>query len=93
MAGHGNPNWKPGQSGNPAGRPKGDSFGDLVRKQKGLPRKLLSVSLGLLESSDESVRLKAAVFLKESGWGKATQPIEGEVTHKILNLIFPTDNA
>lgn len=79
--------WKSGESGNPGGRPKtGDAFGELVRKQKGLPKKLLQVSLDLLDSTDESVRLKAVVFLKESGWGKATQPISGEITQRILQI-------
>lgn len=64
--------WKPGQSGNPAGRPKGaakaarDACG-------GDPTKLaeLLYSVALDESQRMGDRLKAAAELWDRGWGKA----------------------
>lgn len=81
-----------GKSGNPNGRPKlGDSFGDLVRSKKGFPELLLNATIKLLESDDEEIKLKAIIFLKESGWGKAPQAVSLEngdgtpITFQLVN--------
>ncbi len=83
--------WKPGESGNPGGRPKG--LASAVR-EKATPDKLVAyysaiwdrdeVALAILGINLEQVTLaernKAGEWLTERGYGKAPthQPIEGE---------------
>lgn len=70
----GNPKWKPGQSGNPSGRPK-DQFGELIRSGTDNGRLLVEKAMALLMSSNEDIQIKALNWLSDRGWGKAIQPI------------------
>ena len=65
--------WKPGHSGNPAGRPPG--FVSLVQK---LAREHTSLAIeALVEALKEPrERVPAAVALLDRGWGKPVQPLE-----------------
>jgi hypothetical protein len=80
--------WKPGQSGNPKGRPRtglaaaelvrqmGDEpFGKITRLQAMIER-LFHVAI---DGRDEMAATRAATILLDRGWGKAPQPIEGEI--------------
>lgn len=71
--------FKKGRSGNPNGRPK-DIFGEMVRAKKDLPETILKKMLQLMNSEDEDMQFKASAFLKESGWGKAAQPLDQSIT-------------
>lgn len=75
--GPGNPNWRKGQSGNPGGRPKGYAeFLDACREHT--PEALATI-LGLMAGAQaEAVKLNAAQYLIDRGWGKAPQAQTGE---------------
>ena len=89
--------WKPGQSGNPAGRPKG--IAKTVRERcGGDPQRLVDILLAIAEDDSQraSDRTNAARALIEHGWGKApafaaiegTDPLErDEITEKIAELV------
>ena len=78
------PAWKPGQSGNPSGRPKG--FGHLVRAQTLDGAELVAFHLkvirgeltetkvanGIPVETEPSIadRMKAAEWLADRGWGR-----------------------
>lgn len=80
--------WAPGQSGNPGGRPKG--FAALVRErcEEGVP--LIEYGFRVLQGLEVSaeggsireqvdvarLRLEAAKWLAERGWGQPQQLIE-----------------
>ena|SRR3990167_6897178 len=74
--GRGNPNWKPGQSGNPSGRPK-NFLGELLRSKKMLPQEIYDAVHPLLKSQKEQTIIWAAEFLRDSAWGKPLQEIGG----------------
>jgi len=61
-----------GQSGNPGGRPK-DTLGAFLRSKKKLPQELFDAVHPLLKSDDESTRMKAAEFLRDTRDGKPSQ--------------------
>jgi hypothetical protein len=70
--------WKPGQSGNPKGRPrKGDALAEVIR-EKVDPQQLIDVALAVMadQKSPASVKLQAASFLAERGWQRPTQSHE-----------------
>ena len=71
--------WKPGQSGNPSGRPKSAlGIARAIRKQTGDGAELVAFYLEVFRDEDEPVilRMKAAEWLADRGWGKAMQSID-----------------
>lgn len=74
--------FKPGQSGNPNGRPK-DTIAPLARA-KG--KEAFETLVKLLKSKDENIRLKASIAILERGFGKPTQPIEGDLKGEIVHM-------
>ena len=69
--------FKPGQSGNPGGRPKG------IAEVQALARKLTERCFEELEriaftSEDERARLEAVKVILERAYGKAAQPVDGD---------------
>jgi hypothetical protein len=69
--------WKPGQSGNPGGRPKG--LAKQVRELigvDGLPLAEAMYDIAKDESEATRDRITAMQWLAERGWGKADQHIE-----------------
>jgi hypothetical protein len=68
--------WKPGQSGNPGGRPR------IIRDVIELSRQHTEASIEALFKSlaDPRTRVAAAVALLERGWGKPLQTVESNVT-------------
>lgn len=87
----GNPNnlrppWKPGESGNPGGRPKGyTAFRKLCRSHT---TKALDALVDALDTEGE--RVAAAKVLLEFGWGKAEPRSKMSVTTKRLKENVPT---
>lgn len=70
--------FKPGQSGNPGGRPKKTeeqrTLEEMCRQRT--PEALATV-LGIMDKGEnERNRLAAAQFVIERGWGKAAQTID-----------------
>ena len=70
--------FRPGQSGNPKGRPLGtrDEVGSAIRADKKAPKRLISNLRRLQKSKDENVSLKATIAEIEFGWGKASQAVQ-----------------
>lgn len=68
--------WKPGQSGNPKGRPKsGESLAETLRTAVS-PKALLDRMKWLADNAEsETVRFHAISWLAERGWGKAPQVV------------------
>ena len=69
--------WKPGQSGNPSGRPKEvGEIRELARQHTAASIKVLAQGL---KDENGRTRIAAAEVLLDRGWGKATQHIEANV--------------
>jgi hypothetical protein len=64
--------WKPGQTGNPSGRPRG-----LERLAREHTEEALSVLVNSMRSNDERIALTAAGLILDRGWGKPVQAISG----------------
>ena len=82
----GAPPWKPGQSGNPGGRPKlPEAF-----REKG-PEALARI-VELMADGDPKVAVKAATWIAERIYGKAAQSIEieGESTNALIAALLTT---
>ncbi len=88
--------FKPGTSGNPGGRPKRtpeEKAEELALEAacRAKTKDALTVILSLMKVADkDSVRLSAAQFIIERGWGKAVQPNVhggsngGPIEHRIV---------
>lgn len=86
------PLWKPGQSGNPKGRPKADF--DLPAVCRSLVPEAVDVVTDILRNSeDERMRFAAASWLTDRGYGKAPLTISSESGQSltILHLIAAKD--
>jgi hypothetical protein len=68
--------FKPGQSGNPSGRPKMPE--ELLTRLRDISTKTIDVYEGCLTSTDEKVRLMACRDINDRAWGKPSQ--ESDVT-------------
>ena len=67
--------WRPGQSGNPGGRPRAvGEVGDLARTQTGTAIETLASICQ--NGRSESARVAAAVALLDRGWGRAVASTE-----------------
>lgn len=70
--------FKPGQSGNPGGRPKADGrVKDLARSQT---ENAIATLVSIMEDKEATAaaRVAAASVILDRGWGKATQPVDGD---------------
>jgi len=69
--------WKPGQSGNPSGRPKEvGEIRELARQHTAASIRVLAAGL---KDENGRTRIAAAEVLLDRGWGKATQHIEANI--------------
>jgi len=69
--------FKPGQSGNPSGRPKMPEA--LQLKIRDLCETAVITVAGCLTSSDERTRLEASKILLDRGYGRAVTPVEAKI--------------
>ena len=73
--------WKPGQSGNPAGRPKGSL--DLQALARTHTKEALNTLIELMRHADkDSVRVMAADKVLDRAWGRAAQNINATLDDK-----------
>ena len=76
----------PGQSGNPGGRPK-NKFGEYIRTATNGGQELAEDILTLFrKTKDPEIKLKAAAWLSDRGFGKAVQSDDSE--NQINNQII-----
>ncbi len=88
--------WRPGQSGNPLGRPKG--FGALIREKTRSGRELVNFALrvmrGKVEGFSSSHRFEAMKWLPDRGWGPIG-PIavedESDATNATVSQMSPDE--
>ena len=78
--------FQPGQSGNPGGRPKGESrVREAARAQT---EAALDVLVAAMADEDARVRIKAAEVLLDRGWGKPPQSIGQDAEAEPFRHIF-----
>jgi hypothetical protein len=81
-----NPNWKPGVSGNPSGRPK------IVGEIRALAREHTAAALKTLieiagdKKAPAAARVAAAAHLLDRGYGRPETKIEAEITRGEPNV-------
>ena len=83
--------FKPGQTGNPGGRPKLPE--ELKEAFKALAPKALETLADVMSNSvKDSDRVKAAEVILDRGYGKATQHIDANVESQIqvINVGIPS---
>lgn len=86
--------FKPGQSGNPSGRPAG--YQEMTESFRALTPKARNRLVKQLDSTDEYVAQGAAKEILARGWGKTPQPLTGEGGEGGANglvVILPAETA
>lgn len=77
-----------GKSGNPGGRPKMPTELKEAFQKLG-PEALKTLTDVMRNSEQDAVRVKAAEVILDRGYGKATQPIEGNLGLEVINIGMP----
>jgi hypothetical protein len=81
----GNHLWKPGQSGNPTGRPRSpDDLPALCREHT---REAVERLVQIMRSDDDGKALNAVQQLLDRGWGRPITPIVDETEGTSLTLL------
>jgi hypothetical protein len=73
--------WRPGQSGNPSGRPRTFyKLADRIRKRSNWGGRLVTFAFKVMDAKIPGVqmqhRMDALYWLADRGWGKPTQSVE-----------------
>ncbi len=76
--------WKPGQSGNPFGRPKEYREVVALAREK-TPLAIATLATIMSNSLNDSARVRAAELIIERGWGKAIQPVTANLDDDALD--------
>lgn len=76
--------FKPGQSGNPAGRPK--STHDLKRLAKQKTKEAFEKIVKLMESDDERVAFMACKEVLDRAWGKAAVAEDADADQRNVTI-------
>jgi hypothetical protein len=87
--------YKPGQSGNPAGRPKMPDLSEAIAKilnEEKDGKTALDAILAALRAKAAKGDVRAAQELLDRGFGKATQFIDFGITKEAVQNIFPSDD-
>lgn len=92
LGGQSGAGFKPGQSGNPSGRPKTpQEFKDIVKANT---VDAIKKVLYLMNNADkEDIQLKAAQEILDRGLGKATQVIDADIKGEMQHFILPQEVA
>jgi len=77
--------WKPGQSGNPKGRPK--SPDDLPALCRSHTREAVEKLVEIMRADDHGKALNAVQQLLDRGWGRPVTPIVDETEGTSLTLL------
>ncbi len=84
--------FKPGQSGNPSGRPKMPE--DLKKLAQAKAPEALKIAVTLMGKADsDRVRLAAAQEVMDRAYGRATQHIEADITQDQVRHLVSTQAA
>lgn len=77
--------FQKGQSGNPNGRPKkSKNLFDAEQACKGLAPDAFKTLSELLDSDNETIRLKAVQMILDRAYGKPKQAIDADITSHVL---------
>ena len=76
--------WKPGQSGNPNGRPP--ALVDISALARVHGPRCIAVAAALLDDDDPRIRLGAVTALLDRGYGKPAQRIEADEATSVVLL-------
>lgn len=70
--------FKPGQSGNPAGRPR--EYGHVRKLARENTDESINTLVAIMRDEDQpaAARVRACEAILDRGWGRPTQPISGE---------------
>lgn len=75
--------FKPGQSGNPGGRPKDHDIRALARSHTKTALETL-IEVAKSKKAPAAARVSASAALLDRGYGKPTQPVEGDGKLEII---------
>lgn len=81
--------WKPGQSGNPSGRPKKKPITELYESILNDPEQIAALRKSIIKVLDKG-NMAMVLHLKEMAdriEGKVTQPIEAEISVNLADAI------
>lgn len=79
------PLWKPGQSGNPKGRPRSEH--DLPALCRQHTKEAIERLVQIMRAEDDGRALMAVQQLLDRGWGKPITPIVDETPTESLSLL------
>lgn len=87
----GNPNWLPGTSGNPGGRPKeAGEVKELARKHT---KAAVETLVSMLNAENERTRVAAAEAILDRGWGRPAQAVTGDNGEGPVTIVVQTGIA
>jgi hypothetical protein len=79
--------FKPGQSGNPSGKPK--ALADVIEMARlHTPMAMLTLAdIARSKSEPTAARVAASIALLERGWGKPVQPIDADINMRATYVV------
>jgi hypothetical protein len=84
--------FRPGQSGNPGGRPKGERSVREIAQQH--TAESMETLVHVMRTGKNSERVQAATALLDRGWGKPTQSVEMSGSNATLvDLLVSLNNS
>jgi hypothetical protein len=84
--------FRPGQSGNPGGRPKGERSVREIAQQHTI--EAMETLVHVMRTGKNSERVQAATALLDRGWGKPTQSVEMTGSNATLvDLLVSLNNS
>ena len=85
--------FRPGQSGNPGGRPKG--YGEIREIARQYTAEAIETLAAIMrtENAQPAARIAAATAILDRGWGRPTQPVAGDAedSKPFIFMVNPVD--